>query len=213
MYNIEYSKYEEFIKVNYPSSDVYLSDELSSIHKSIYQNILFMNFAAKNETKKNSERDIFYQDFINISLRILYVLPLKDIYLNRILSRALVECTAKITLSYFSDVSDIQSMNMKKIKEELKKKGVHVRYRELYETITAFFGEFSTDVHGRNISTEYDNSFLYELLNSNKDIFLSDLEKINKKINTAIMLCYPEMIVYDKSTHNMASLSSIMEIE
>ncbi|EKI8122797.1 hypothetical protein PFU88_001168, partial [Enterococcus faecalis] len=151
MYEQEFIKYKKFISDSFPKSSILHEQGLEKVHKFLYQDMLLIDFASQYDLEITDERKQFYNDFMNIILRILYHLPLKDIYVNRILTRTLAECTAKITLTYFSEVNDIKKMNMKQIKEELQKKGVNARYKDFYETITSFFGEYSTDVHGRNI--------------------------------------------------------------
>lgn len=211
MYNREYIKYVKFIEKNFPKNNIIKSIKLSNIHKMIYKNILFIDFIAKNETNKNDQRNIFFQDFLNINLRILYHLPLKDTYLNRVLSRTLSECVAKIMLTYFSNKADIQSMTMKNIKEELRKKGVNVRYKSLYEFISSNFGVLSADVHGRHLSTKYNNTYLDEMLNSEYDNFISELETFHNKLNEHLLPCLLQETSYDKSTANVATLTSILE--
>lgn len=212
LYNQEFLKYNKFISDSFPKSVISEQKELEKIYNLLYQDMLLIDFASLHDLKITDERKQFYNDFTNIILRILYHLPLKDIYVNRILTRTLAECTAKITLTYFSEITDIQQMSMKLIKEELKKKGVHVKYKDFYETITSFFGEYSTDVHGRNISTHYDNSYLYQLLNTDSTFFINDLIKIHEKLNKGIISCFSEQIEYDKSTANIAKFSSILEM-
>lgn len=211
MFITEYEKYKDFIRENFPNNNIIESSKLPNVHKIIYQNLLFIDFVSKNETSKNSQRDVFFQDFLNINLRILYHLPLKDIYLNRVLSRILSECTAKILLSYFSDVSDIQTLTMKKIKEELRKKGIHKRYKLLYEFISGNFGTLSADVHGRELSRKYNNAYLSEMLNDKHDSFMIQLENFHKGINEYLLPCLLETITYDKSTANEAKILAILE--
>lgn len=211
MYKQEFIKYKEFITDSFPKSSILEEQELEKVHKFLFQDMLLIDFANRYDLEITDERKQFYNDFMNIILRILYHLPLKDIYVNRILTRTLAECTAKITLTYFSEVSDIKKMSMKQIKEELAKKGVNVRHQDFYETITSFFGEYSTDVHGRNISTAYDNSYLYQLINTDNSTFISELIKIHEKLNKGIISCFSEQINFDESTSSVASFHRILE--
>jgi len=213
LYEQEFIKYKKFISDSFPKSSILHEQGLEKVHKFLYQDMLLIDFASQYDLEITDERKQFYNDFMNIILRILYHLPLKDIYVNRILTRTLAECTAKITLTYFSEVNDIKKMNMKQIKEELQKKGVNARYKDFYETITSFFGEYSTDVHGRNISIAYDNSYLYQLINTEDSKFVSELIKIHKKLNEGIISCFSKQINFDKSTSSLARFNGILEIE
>lgn len=213
MYKQEFIKYKKFISDSFPKSSILEEQDLEKVHKFLFQDMLLIDFASQYDLEITDERKQFYNDFMNIILRILYHLPLKDIYVNRVLTRTLAECTAKITLTYFSGVSDIKKMNMKQIKEELIKKGVNVRYKDFYETITSFFGEYSTDVHGRNISTTYDNSYLYQLINTDDAKFIAELIKIHEKLNEGIISCFSEQIKFDKYTSSIANFHRILEIK
>ncbi|MBU7595727.1 hypothetical protein [Metabacillus halosaccharovorans] len=213
MVDIEYLKYEHFVKENFPNSTVPNTRNMKKLYVIIQSNIRFMKLIKDIDKEQDKVRNELYETFYLLHLRVLYHLPSNDEFINKILIRTIVENILRLCASLLNcNIGSLKEASFNTLNNNLEGKGFQHRYKDLSNTLNNNFGTFSKDVHGENIHKLSEKEFLVSIRKADNIIHLERLLNVYKEINRAIIPFFLKEIRTTKSDLSGATLSVLLNI-
>ncbi|MFJ8099431.1 hypothetical protein [Lysinibacillus sp. NPDC096212] len=213
MSDVNFSKYSTFINEYFPNSGVSGSPYLIKIYEIVNRNIHFMKLIKKIDSDLHPERQRLYDDFHLLSLRMLYHLPSNDEFINNIIVRATSENILRIVLSFIDEkCTDIISLSYSSIMDSLAKKGFSQRYPDLHKKLSNYFGNYSKDVHGQNLTKLSEKEYLVSIREENNEKHLSKLYSVYDKISLTFIPCILSEMDVKKKTIPTGILSEMLNL-
>lgn len=213
MRDLEFIKYESFVAKYYLDSYLTNTNLTYDIYKIIRNNIDFMEIIRKIDVEKDPDREDMYQSFYLLNLRILYHIPSNDPFINGIIVRTVVENLFRLSVSLLKcTVENIAEAGFSKLKESSEMKGFNHRYKAFYNCLCNNFGNFSKDVHGKNVNKLSDQEVLISIRTNDNEVELKKLIRVYKEINTEMIPFFLKEIKTKKMDLDVANLHKLLNV-
>ena len=182
--------YIEFLKKNFPSLNLDNEKILEKIHLKICENNIMSDFFLANILNVYPNAKSEYIKIYKLQMnRILIYIGINDQNVLNFCFRSFIESILKLIYSLQNnyEIEKINKTSFRFLGDSLKddKKSLYPNMKNDISKLLSYYGQYSNDIHGKNINVQNEIEYMQLILSSNNSI---NYNKIYTDLNNIIKI-------------------------